>query len=124
MRFRSALTSPALIVCLLAVPLAARQQAPYRQADGITMPKVVREVKPEYPAAAKRERIQGTVVMDVVVLADGNVGDVTVTRSLDETYGLDAAAVSAVRQWQFEAGKKDGKAVPVQVEIEMSFSLK
>jgi TonB family protein len=47
-----------------------------------------------------------------------------VTRSLDTTYGLDAEAVKAVKQWVFDPGTKDGKAVPVLVQIEMSFSLK
>jgi TonB family protein len=111
------------VAVVLSAALAAQDKAPYRQGDGITLPKVIKEVKPEYPVAAKRARIQGTVGMDVVVLADGTVGQVTVTRSLDQTYGLDEAAVTAVRQWQFEPGKKDGKPVPVQVEIEMSFTL-
>jgi protein TonB len=124
MRFRSVITTSALMACVLAAPLAAQEQGPYREGDGITMPKVVKEVKPEYPATAKRERIQGMVVMDVVVLINGTVGDVAVTRSLDKTYGLDDAAVSAVKQWEFEPGKKDGKAVPVLVQIEMSFTLK
>ena len=124
MRIRSLLATSALVAVVLAAAVAAQDKAPYRQGDGITMPRVIKEVKPEYPLAAKRARIQGTVGMDVVVLADGTVGQVTVTRSLDQTYGLDEAAVAAARQWQFEPGKKDGKAVPVQVEIEMSFTLK
>lgn len=124
MRIRSLLATSAVVAVVLATAVAAQDKAPYRQGDGITMPQVIKEVKPEYPVAAKRARIQGTVGMDVVVLADGTVGQVTVTRSLDQTYGLDEAAVAAARQWQFEPGKKDGKAVPVQVELEMSFTLK
>jgi TonB family protein len=47
-----------------------------------------------------------------------------VTRSLDAEHGLDEAAVTALEQWRFEPGRKDGKAVPVQVDIEMRFGLK
>jgi TonB family protein len=59
-----------------------------------------------------------------VVLADGNVGDVTVARSLDTTYGLDQQAVNAAKQWTFKPGTKDGKPVAVRVNIELKFTLK
>ena len=61
--------------------------------------------------------------MAVVVLSDGTVGDVTVLRSLDTVYGLDAQAVSAAKQWVFMPGMKDGQAVAVRVTIEMTFTL-
>ena len=57
-----------------------------------------------------------------MVETDGSVGDVRVTKSLDED--LDLEAVKAVRQWRFEPGKKDGKAVRVQITLEMTFTLK
>jgi len=87
------------------------------------VPTLVREVKPAYTAQAIAARIQGTVLMSTVVLADGTVGDVTVVRSLDTVYGLDAQAVSAVKQWLFNPGQKDGVAVAVRVTIEVSFTL-
>ena len=97
----------------------------YKKGDeGLTMPAVVKEVKPSYTDAAKRERIQGSVTLEVVVLKDGTVGEVVVTRSLDQTYGLDEQAVNAARQWQFKPGKKDGQPVPVRVELEFTFTLK
>jgi hypothetical protein len=46
------------------------------------------------------------------------------TQSLDPVYGLDDAAVSALHQWRFKAGTKDGKAVAIRVHIEMRFNLK
>ena len=95
-----------------------------RPGEGVTAPQIEKEVKPVYTESAKKERIQGSVGMEVVVLADGSVGDVNVTQSLDKQHGLDDEAVKAVRQWRFVPGKKDGKAVPVLVEIEMTFTLK
>ena len=62
--------------------------------------------------------------MRVVVKADGAVGEVAVTKSLDTTYGLDQAAVDAARLWKFKPGTKGGKAVPVEVTLEMRFTLK
>ena len=55
---------------------------------------------------------------------NGTVGDVTVTRSLDTVHGLDEQAVKAMEQWTFDPGRKDGKAVPVLVTVEMTFTLK
>jgi TonB family protein len=49
---------------------------------------------------------------------------VKVTESLDTVYGLDAEAVKAVKQWLFTPGTKNGKPVPVKVDIEMTFTLK
>jgi TonB-like protein len=64
---------------------------------GLSLPTVVQEVRPKYTAEAIRNLIQGTVLLTAVVMRDGTVGDVNVTRSLDTTYGLDAEAVFAVR---------------------------
>lgn len=102
----------------------ARAQEVFRPGSGVTLPVVVSEVKPDYTPEAKAARIQGTVLLDAVVLADGNVGDVMVARSLDTTYGLDQRAVDAARQWKFKPGTKDGKPVAVRVSIELKFTLK
>jgi protein TonB len=95
----------------------------YEAGAGVSVPTVVRRVNPVYTAAAITARIQGSVLMSVVVLADGTVGDVSVTRSLDTVFGLDAEAVKAAKQWLFNPGTKDGMAVAVRVTIEMTFTL-
>jgi protein TonB len=71
-----------------------------------------------------RAKIQGTVSLDCVVKADGTVGECGVTRSLDPTFGLDQKAVEAARQWVFIPGKHLGRAVPVLVSIELTFTLR
>jgi TonB family protein len=96
----------------------------YRAGDDITLPKLVYEVKPVYTDEAKHAQIQGGVTLEAVVLENGTVGDVQVIRSLDAVHGLDKEAVKALKQWRFEPGKKDGKPVPVRVEVEMTFTLK
>ena len=60
--------------------------------------------------------------LECIVETTGSVGDVNVTKSLDE--GLDQEAIKAVRQWRFEPGTKDGKPVPVLVTLEMTFTLR
>jgi TonB family protein len=106
-------------------PAAAAQDRPFTAKDeGVVLPSVVSERKPVYTQAAKEARVQGIVGMATVVTADGRVGAVRVTKSLDTQYGLDRAAVAAMRLWRFEPGTKDGRPVPVQVDVEMRFTLK
>lgn len=114
----------ALVAALTTV--AAQESAPqvYTPGNGVTLPSVVKTVHPEYTKEAKEARIQGTVLLDCVVLTDGKVGNVSVTRSLDSKLGLDQAAVEAAKQWQFKPGTKDGKPVAVRVAIELTFTLK
>ena len=91
---------------------------------GITLPVVLKEVKPAYTAAAMEKKIQGSVWMKAVVGTNGDVTDVQVTRSLDTEFGLDQEAVKACWQWKFKPGRKDGEAVAVRITIELTFTLK
>jgi len=119
---RRRLAALALVVSTTMASLAAQQI--FTSKYDVTLPVPVREVKPVYTAAAMDARIEGKVVLDIVVLDDGKVGDVTVTESLDKEYGLDTQAVEATKQWLFKPGTKDGKAVAVRVAMEMRFTLK
>src|SRR5262245_10473639 len=96
----------------------------YRAGNGVTLPRVIHDVRPNYTAAAMNARIQGGVALECVVLPDGSVGRVTVLRSLDTQFGLDEEAIKAARQWKFEPGMRDGKPVPVVISIELAFTLK
>jgi TonB family protein len=87
------------------------------------MPRVLRDVKPQYTADAMRAKIQGAVLVECVVNTDGSVSNVRVIRSLDATYGLDEEAIKAARQWRFQPGTRNGKPVPVLVSIELTFTL-
>ncbi len=96
----------------------------YRPGNGITLPQLVREVKPQYTSDAMRAKIQGTVWVECVVRPDGSVGDAHVIRSLDSTFGLDEAALAAARQWRFRPGTRLGEPVPVLITIELTFTLR
>jgi periplasmic protein TonB len=96
----------------------------YRPGSGVTIPRVLREVKPQYTAEAMRAKVQGTVLLECIVMPDGNVGQVRVTRSLDGVFGLDQEAIKAAQQWKFVPGTKEGEPVPVIVTIELTFTLR
>ena len=95
---------------------------PYRGGSGISPPAIQREVKPIYTADALRRRIEGDVVLEVVVLASGAVGEIRVVRGLG--YGLDQAAMTAMREWRFHPARRGGSAVDVVVEVAMEFRLR
>lgn len=96
----------------------------YRPGSGVETPRVIREVKPQYTADAMRAKVQGTVLIQAVVMPDGTVGNVEVVRSLDQTFGLDQEAVKAAKQWRFVPGTRFGRPVPVLVTIELTFTLR
>ena len=76
---------------------------------------------PEYSEEARKAKYQGAVILWIVVGPDGRVHNMRVARSLG--LGLDEKAMEAVRTWKFEPAKKDGQAVAVQLNIEVSFRL-
>jgi TonB family protein len=86
------------------------------------MPRVIHVERPKYTPEALRAKIEGTVILQVVVRTHGEPGEITVVRSLDP--GLDAQAIVAVRQWRFAPGQRDGRPVPVLVQIAIPFSLR
>ena len=113
------------VLSVTATVLAQERQAPFHKGDaGVSDPVLTKKVHPRYTREAMQARIEGTIGMDAVVREDGSVGDVTITQSLDDKYGLDAEAVKAMKQWQFKPGTKDEKPVAVVVSVTMSFTLK
>ncbi len=96
----------------------------YREGNGVSSPVVIREVKPNYTGEAMRARIQGLVTMEAIVMPDGSVGNVHIIKSLDSTFGLDQEAVATIKKWRFKPGMLRGQPVPVQIVIEMSFTLR
>jgi len=115
----------ALLIALALTMFAGVQDATvYTPGNGVSLPEVVKQVKAEYTPEAMQNRIEGKVGLDTVVLADGTVGEVKVTESLDTIYGLDDNAVKAMKQWVFKPGMKDGKAVAVRVHVIMNYTLK
>ena len=92
--------------------------------NGVSWPRLVREVKPNYTPDAMRAQVEGMVELEILVLADGSVGRVNVVRSLDARFGLDQEAINAVRRWRFDPGRRMGKAVATRVGVELSFNLR
>lgn len=87
----------------------------------IRPPKKTKDVTPIYPADAKSAGVQGVVIIEAVIGADGKVADAKVLRSVPK---LDGAAVAAVKEWEFTPTLLNGKAVPVVMTVTVNFKLK
>ena len=95
-----------------------------RAGGGVTIPRLLKQVTPRYTADAMRMKAHGEVFLECVVLPDGSVGSVKMSRSLDPVFGLDEEAIKAARLWRFSPGMRDGQPVAVAVVIEMTFTLR
>jgi TonB family protein len=95
---------------------------PYGPGSGIEPPVLTREVRANYTAEARRQAIEGEVVLEVVVGRDGRVGSVRVLRGLGA--GLDQKAVEAVRQWRFTPARRQAVPVDVVVTVSVEFTLR
>jgi TonB family protein len=96
----------------------------YRPGNGVTVPRLLHEEKPQYTSDAMRAKVQGTVLLECVVRPDGSITDVQVIRSLDPTFGLDQQAIAAAKKWRFAPGTRLGEPVPVLITIELTFTLR
>lgn len=102
--------------------LSASDRLYERNDAGLKPPVATSEVKPGYTPEARQAKIQGQVGVSCVVLPDGSVVDVKVIDPLDP--GLDEEAIKSARQWRFKPGTKDGRPVPVRIELEFTFTLR
>jgi TonB family protein len=89
--------------------------------DGVTFPKALHVVNPVYSDAARKSKFEGYVSLGVVVGTDGKPRSVWVVRVLGE--GLDENTIEAVRQWIFTPATKEGKPVPILINVALDFRL-
>ncbi len=95
-------------------------QQPVFRVDGpLSPPRAKLHPDPGYPKEARRIRVEGTVVLHMVVDVDGIPRHIVVTQPLG--YGLDEEAIKTVQRWRFEPAKLRHKPVPVQINVQVHF---
>lgn len=92
-----------------------------RPGNGVSNPIPINKPEPRYSEEARKARVEGTVMLSLVVDPEGNTRNIKVVRSLEPS--LDQKAIEAVSQWKFKPGLKDGTPVAVQAQIEVTFRL-
>ena len=103
-----------------AVLVGASAQPPVRVGGPIKAPSKRKHVNPAYPAVASAARVQGVVILEVIIGPSGSVDNACVLRSIPL---LDQAAIDAVRQWEFEPTLLNGQPVPVLMTVTVNFTL-
>ena len=79
------------------------------------------QARPRYPFQLRKNGVAGEAVVDFVVDAEGNVAEPVAVRMTHQDFG--AAAVDAVRRWQFKPGMKDGRPVATQLQVPIVFTV-
>ena len=98
---------------------AAAQLPQFHVGSGIVAPFVSAKTPPLYTGEARLAKLEGSVLLSLVVGADGLPRDIQVARPLG--LGLDESAVDNVRAWQFKPGTRNGTPVAVFVNEEVFF---
>lgn len=103
----------AAVACCLGMSVAYAQ-------DVKVSPKRIGYVAPVYPEAARAAKVQGLVILEVLIDGAGAVTDARVLKSIPE---LDMAALDAVKQWKYQPTTLNGKPVQTWATVTVSFSL-
>jgi protein TonB len=80
----------------------------------------VKNVNPVYPPIAQSARVQGIVIIEATIGPNGKVEDAKVLRSIPL---LDAAALDAVKQWEYTPTMLNNQPVPVIMTVTVNFTL-
>ena len=112
-------TLASVLAVVLFTAVSARLQQPVRVGGPVPPPKRIKDVRPVYPAIAQSARAQGVVIIEAIIGPDGHVQDAKVLRSIPL---LDAAALEAVKQWEFTPTLLNGEPVPVIMTVTVNFT--
>jgi protein TonB len=102
------------------VPPPPEPARPVRVGSGVRVPVKVVDVAPMYPTIARTAHVQGVVILEALLDAQGRVESARVLRSVPL---LDEAALDAVRQWRYTPTLVNGQAVPVMMTVTVNFTL-
>jgi len=94
---------------------------PFRVDGDVKAPIVLNRVEPKYTDQARKARVSGIVIVEVLIDKNGVVRDVNVLKPLP--FGLSEAAIDAVRQWTFRPGLLNGQPVDVLFNVTVNFNL-
>ena len=111
---------------LIGVPEAPPPQGPLLAGVGdVTNPIPIEEskIQPDYPELARVARLEGNVILQAIIHADGTVGDLEVLRVNRPNMGFETAAIEAVRQWRYHPATQKGKPVEVYFTVFIDFKL-
>ena len=87
--------------------------------EDLSAPEPIRKVDPAYPASMVADRVEGVVVLYAIIRSDGSVAEVRVLEGFDQR--LDENARTALEQWRFRPGTKNGVPVDIEAVVRVPF---
>lgn len=99
----------------------AGPDGPYRLGGEVVAPEKIYYPSPGYTEEARLARIQGVVILEAVIDANGNVASVKVLKGLP--MGLTESAVETAKKWTFKPARRDGEPIAVYLNLSVRFSL-
>ncbi|MFY9825930.1 MAG: energy transducer TonB, partial [Thermoanaerobaculia bacterium] len=90
---------------------------------GVSPPQLVNLSKPAYPPLARSMRVEGDVVVSVLVDENGQVQDAKVTEPISQKVGINEAALSAARSAHYKPATKEGVRVKMWTRLRIPFKL-
>ncbi|NYF89664.1 energy transducer TonB [Tunturiibacter empetritectus] len=104
----------------------------YHAGDGVTAPKLIHSVEPEFSDKARKKKVGGNCLVSFIVRTDGTPTDIHLTRSIADSVPqkdrevaltLDQNCVKAVEQYRFEPASYRGSPVPFELKVEVNFRI-
>jgi len=105
----------------------------YHIGDGVTIPTVKHQVDPDIPDTARKTSLTAIALVNLVVGIDGKPSNVHIVRSVadqvdkslvDAAHALDRSAINAAGKYRFMPARFQGKPVPVELNIEITFQIR
>jgi protein TonB len=110
------------LLLLSAIFSSAAAAQEYEAKDVDTKPKIIRQMPVNYPSLAKRNGVEGRVVVRVLIGKKGKAEEMKVVASEPEGI-FDENALKSLKYWQFRPGILNGELVPTWVSIPLTFKL-
>ncbi len=104
------------MLLLLAALTLLPQETPY-----FSGPRVIHKADPEYTPEALEAKLVGSVILSLVVDAEGNPTEIKLIKGLGK--GLDEKAVECLQKWRFQPGMRNGEPAAVKATVEINFRL-
>jgi TonB family protein len=104
----------------------------YHFGPGVTPPKVISRIFPEFSDEARRRKVSGVATLSLIVDAKGNPTNVHLFHSIADEVGpndrdaalsLDQKAVEAVAKYKFSPATYEGKPVPIEIKMQITFQI-
>jgi protein TonB len=107
------------LAILMLMTVSALLQA--QEISHSAQPTVIHKTDPAYTGEALAAKIQGTVILQLVIGTDAIPSEIHVVRGLG--YGLDEKAVACLRAWRFSPATRFGEPVATKARVEIEFRL-